>query len=208
MGARMDEQDGTTFNALVFRRAWSNTVRVFRNRRVDIALPALSFVVGSALFLQHYGWEAVKEQAITFAAYVLAPFGLTGLAIVLWNLALAPSELIYEVRAGQSVATKPKPKLVNWAIWKQRSEYRADEFASILAKSDPIAIAQPTERVSFLHLILEEMRSKKLPYVVERRQGLYNNRSYEVEPEDSTHIKRDDAIAWAEKKQFPVDHIK
>ncbi|MEJ0012925.1 MAG: hypothetical protein WDM94_09905 [Bauldia sp.] len=197
----------TTFSQLVFQRAARNIVLAFRDRRIDAVLTVFSLAVGSALFQQQYGWDAVKEQLATFIAYVLAPFGLVALILSLWHLALAPSELLYE-GLSRDVARSPRIKTVNWTIWKQRAEFTVDEFASILAQSDPVAIAQPTEQVSYRALILEEMRKKALPYIVEKRVGLYDTRAYDAPPEGSTHIKREDAVAWAEAKKFPVDHFK
>jgi hypothetical protein len=151
------------------------------------------------------------ESALNFAAATFGPIGFVVVVVFLWNLWLAPAELAYDAWRSALPQTTPvaskSPLPINWAIWQQRTQYSADEFAAILAKIDPSSVQSTTEASAYLQLILEAMRNKTIPYLP-RYGGLAGSHRYELSVNGHNQIEKENAINWANSKGFPVDHIK
>ena len=100
---------------------------------------------------------------------------------------------------------EPAPP-INWAIWRERSEYSFEEFAMVLAKDDPAASSMSPEAESFQRLLIEaaergDLRARR-PTVSDGTRLVAVGHSYK------SRVGKVDAVAWAESKQFVVDHIK
>ena len=179
---------------------------------MDALVGVPSALVGGAIFLVFYSWNAMTKEIFTFVAFVLAPAGIFFVCAFLWNLFLASDELLYEsiksvqvrVAGGPSRADLP---VVNWSIWKQMPKFTVAEFAAILARRDPAVSRSNSEQQGYLRLIFEDIQAEKLRYVVEYRERPYTDERYERALDEDSSLLREIALKWAHEKGIDVSHI-
>lgn len=201
------------FHWLVARKAWFAAWRFFEKKPRDAILFLVFIAAGGFVYYKLYGLPATKEQIVPVLIFTVGPIVALWVAIFIWHLWLAPFAILYEeFRANSIMQPSDKPLIpaklapINWAIWKQRSEYSIYEFAKILSRTDPGSQSMSTEGSSYARLLSEEMKNKKLKYIPEYGYSLDGSR-FQKAIGYETYIKRDDALQWAVAKNFSVDHV-
>jgi hypothetical protein len=201
-----------SFGRLVFGKALSDTGQFLKYTKRDAMLGVFSLALGGTLAYVFVGKADTLKEFAFIAAFTFAPAGIVMIAVFIWHLWLAPSALAYEAAKASVGNSKPdsvvpKKEQVNWAPWKQRSQYSLYEFAKILAKTDPAAQRLSTEGSSFLRLLLEEVQNRKLAALPTFRPDIWGEQHLS-NPDYETEVQRVAAITWAESKNFDVTHIK
>jgi hypothetical protein len=205
-----------SFPRLVFLKALKNTVAVFRSRLRDAAYVFLSLVTGGAIYYAIWGLPRAMSEALPIVIFSFAPLGIFVFCVFLWHLAIAPAELLYEtikestpVPSSAPAASPARVKpAVMWSIWKQMDDYTLKQFAAILARDDPIDMSYPHDQAAYLKLLDSDVRSGKLPYIKEILRNFHDD-PYEREINEKPHIRKADAIKWADAHEgFDVIHIR
>jgi len=202
-----DSKPEPSFGWLVFGKAISDTVQFLRYTARDIALGAISLLLGGVLAYLFVGKADTVREFVFIGAFTFAPAGIVMFAVFLWHLWLAPAALAYEavkvasLRTVSDVPFKIPERKINWSIWKKLDTFTVAEMASILAKRDPAAGSSSNEEYSFKQLLLQDIWQSKLP-VFERVTNSSGG------PADETQVLRTAAIKWADKNGFDVSHIK
>jgi hypothetical protein len=203
-----------SFSWLVLKRAWFGALGFFESWQRDLVAFFFSFGIGEAIFYRTHGWPATWSDGMDNLIHLVTPVVVLWVLLFVWHLWLAPAALAYEA-ARQSVThpkskkfsdnigtTPPKPE-VNWAIWKQRSNYRLTELASILAKIDPNGNDTP-ESEGFLDLLKEDAMARRLPCRPNRlAESRYQPDLYPA----SFDVQKTDALKWAAEKGFDLSHV-
>jgi hypothetical protein len=214
----LDEgSENATFTRLVFGKAYSNTRRLFADKVRDAIFGLILLAVGSAVSWHWHGLPVAMEQTFYFVLTALGPIGFVVLVVFLWNLMLAPTELAYEANKialsvlripPSAVPTSPGRPPINWTIWRQRSEYTITELAALLAKESPSDPRTSDDAVAYSKLITEDVRGGKLHYIP-RHANIAGSGAFELPVKaDQTRIRKDLALAWAQSKQFDLEHIR
>ncbi len=200
-----------TFAWAAFKLALRNTLSLLRKRAFDGFVTLFSLVIGIPIFFTRYGMPGVTERFWELIAFGLAPGAALVFLALLWNLCVAPTELLHErlrasvtpthaeIAPAQHVERKP-PAPINWAIWKHMPEYTIEQFASILAKRDPEDLRTNHDETAFAKLLISDANDEKIPYIKEMGMNQYELRQYVKRPSGATKIKRSDAIKWAGEK--------
>lgn len=209
----MAEGSEPSFGWLVFRRAWFGALGFFESWRRDLLAASVSFAVGESIYYRTHGLPATWADGVDNLIHLLAPVVVLWALLFVWHLWLAPSALAYEA-ARKAAAAAPvapigseqtrRPRVINWAIWKQRDKFTLSEFASVLAKVDPSKPGNDADRDAMLKLIQEDAMARKFPLIKDRLAGAYCQP--DLYPLDFS-IKKEDAIKWASQRGFDVSHI-
>jgi len=198
-----------SFGRLVFGRALADTGRFLGYTKRDIILGGITLALGGFLAYVFVGKADTLKEFAFIAAFTFAPAGIVMIAIFVWHLWLAPSVLAYEaVRSAAALSTTAPKQIstaptVNWAIWKQRSQYNLAELSSILAKEDPHGMSSHSA-TAFLDLLKEEVMGRKLATIKDSEAGPYQ--TADLWPTYYS-LPKDAALKWAADKGFDLSHI-
>lgn len=97
-----------------------------------------------------------------------------------------------------AIPPEPTKPSVNWAIWRARENYTIAEFASILAKEDPLSKEHTLDQHSFELLLIE---------AVQHQHDEDPQHFLDPDVTEYTKVKRQGIIAWAKGKGFDVSHV-
>jgi hypothetical protein len=210
----MPANEMPSFGRLVIQLAWKNTWAVYRPRLKSLVVAIAPFVIGCAVFLFFFGWPDVTAQVWKFLAFTVVPGIAIPIVAFVWNICLAPAELVYEaikelpVQEAAVIPAKDNEQ-IDWSIWKQRSQYTISEFAAIMVGRDPIGSNITHKQSAARELIFRDVEADKLSHIAEYdkdKNGFFG--ASEIRLSYLTLIEKDAAIAWAESKDFDVSHIK
>src|ERR1051325_830687 len=159
-----------SFSRQVFGYAVSHTRRALASKTRDAAWALPLALLGFAIYYFRFGWPAMSHQFVDALYTTIAPIIIAVAGVFLWHLWLAPAALAYEAaRAARPTVAptvaqqqSPRPQQINWAIWKRLQRYRLTDFASILAKRDPLLNSATTEELAFSKLLLQDANERKL----------------------------------------------
>jgi hypothetical protein len=209
MPSAMSADKDPSFGQLVLRRARRNTFDFFKSWMRDSVTGAITLAIATGLFFL-FGQKSdpLLDQVVTFLIGTVATGAVILCFIFLWNLALAPEELIYELQAIETPEKSKKFARVppSYDIWKIRDIYTVDEFAALLDEHEPNWSARSHRARSFIDLLKEQIEKKKLPAIreVKERYG----EKYTLPVTENTKLQKSEAISWAEKNGFDVSELK
>jgi hypothetical protein len=189
------------FRTRVFRRAVSQTWhRAIDQKPQTIAFAAILFIFSLAATAADQGSARIMRQAYPYLI-ALGVWVATLGVIFLWNLWLAPYELVMEEmalvgRGGLPVAPsapQPEPKF-NFMPLKARHVWSVSDLAMAAAVLDPNAQGSRGHNAyNYTATIVDAMKHGSLNHI-RQPTGRIDGGYYE--PSASSQIKREYAIAW------------
>ena len=210
----MEPESHLSFGRLVVGKALSGTKRAFESLLRDVVIGVLSAAFGFGAYWRIFGLPEAMSETLSFILFGFGPLGFIVTAVFFWNLWLAPAELAYqaalargEVIAVASAIPAAKHKEINWAPWRKMPTYTIMQFAKVLAQDDPASGTQSTEASAFRQLLWIAANNQTLGYKLRTLRSGYDGRPYTEELCVNSEISRAEAISWAKRQDFDVEHI-
>lgn len=186
---------GSRATKWALRTTWD----VLRGRWLAAWSGGISLVIGSLVCWGVLGWETMKAEMLTWAAYALAPEGAVVFLILLWSFWIAPA-------AVTATALPVTSQKISFEPFKIRSKISIGELGLVLA-----AIKAPDDAGAasrYVRAIIEDINDGKLlsalPDIRTGTMGKYVH----TQPDRLSPLQKSAAIRWAEERGFNMDVIK